>query len=82
MTAGISSAYKTAEILMQGRQLPKGASRKVRRRRLESVGLHRVHKQIGHGRKSTGETEGQFARDLKGRRGQYGGAGNPPLIVK
>ena len=33
-------------------------------------------------RKSTGQTEGQYSRDPKGRHGQYGGAGNPPLIKK
>jgi septum formation protein len=48
----------------------------------ENAGIHGVHKRAGHGRKSTGETEGQFARDSKGRRGQYGSAGNAPLIKK
>ncbi|MCL4401155.1 MAG: hypothetical protein M1436_00625 [Acidobacteria bacterium] len=34
------------------------------------------------GRKSTGQTNGQFERDPKGRKGQYGGAGDSPLIKK
>lgn len=45
-------------------------------------GTHDVHLSGGHARRSAGQTEGQFARNNKGRRGQYGGAGNPPLIKK
>jgi hypothetical protein len=33
-------------------------------------------------RKSTGQTEGQYARDPKGKKGQFGGAGDPPLMKK
>ena len=33
-------------------------------------------------RKSAGQTAGHYERDPKRRRGQYGGAGNPPLIMK
>ena len=46
------------------------------------AGTHGVHTQPGHARRSTGETEGQYQRNIKGRRGQYGGAGNAPLIKK
>ncbi len=36
----------------------------------------------GKARKSSGQTEGQFSRDPKGRKGQYGGAGDSPLTKK
>jgi len=39
-------------------------------------------RQSGRGRKSTGQTEGQFARDPKGSRGQYTGAGGSSLVKK
>lgn len=45
-------------------------------------GAHGVHARAGHGRKSTGQTEGQFGRDPKGRKGQFGGAGDSPLTKK
>ena len=41
-----------------------------------------VHAQAGRSRKSTGQTNGQYERDQKGRKGQYGGAGDSPLIKK
>ena len=56
--------------------------RRTKRTNAAKAGVHGVQKHAGHGRKSTGETEGQFARDPKHRHGQYGGAGNPPLIMK
>ena len=40
------------------------------------------HVQTGKGRKSAGQTQGQFERDMKGRKGQYGGAGDSPLTKK
>jgi len=49
---------------------------------VKGAGIHGVHVQGGPGRRSAGQTEGQFGRDRKGRRGQYGGAGNAPLIEK
>jgi len=49
---------------------------------VENAGIHGVHVRGAHHRKSAGQTEGQFARDFKGRKGQYGGAGNSPLIKK
>ncbi len=36
----------------------------------------------GHARKSTGQTEGQFGRDTKGRKGQFTGAGDSALTKK
>ena len=51
-------------------------------RETETGGTHGVRGRHGLARKSTGQTEGQFRRDPKGRQGQYGGAGNPPLIKK
>jgi 5-methylcytosine-specific restriction endonuclease McrA len=49
---------------------------------VENAGVHGVHQQAARGRKSAGQTEGQFARDPKGRKGQFGGAGDSPLIKK
>jgi hypothetical protein len=46
------------------------------------VGNHGIHPHPGHARKSTGQTEGQFAMDRPGRKGQYSGAGSAPLIRK
>ena len=51
-------------------------------RNVPSAGMHGVHPALGHGRKSTGQTEGQFGRDMKRRKGQFGGAGDSPLIKK
>jgi len=48
----------------------------------ENAGMHGVHKQAAPGRKSTGQTEGQYARDTKGRKGQFTAAGDAPLIKK
>jgi hypothetical protein len=48
---------------------------------VEGARLHDMHAPGAH-RKSAGQTEMQFARDAKGRRGQYGGAGKAPLIKK
>jgi hypothetical protein len=33
-------------------------------------------------RKSSGQTDGQYTRDPKGRKGQYTAAGDSPLIKK
>ncbi len=51
-------------------------------RNKESAGLHGVHQQLEPGRKSAGQTSGQFERDFKHGRGQYTGAGDAPLIKK
>jgi hypothetical protein len=45
-------------------------------------GSHGVHEKAAQGRKGIGQTAVQFGRDPKGRKGQYGGAGKPPLIKK
>ena len=47
-----------------------------------NAGMHGINNQVAGGRKSTGQTEGQFSRDAKGRKGQFGGAGDAPLIKK
>ncbi len=49
---------------------------------VKGAGNHGVRQPPARARKSAGETEGQYARDPKGRRGQYGAAGNAPLIKK
>lgn len=41
-----------------------------------------MNKQAAKGRKSAGQTNGQYERDQKGRKGQYGSAGDSPLIKK
>src|SRR5581483_7715613 len=72
---GMEVASSIAEVLMPGKKAHKS-------RLVENAGMHGVHKQAGSGRKSSGQTEGQFARDGKGRQGQYTDAGNPSLIKK
>ncbi len=44
--------------------------------------VHGIHQQIAPGRKSAGQTSGQYERDPKRRQGQYAQAGTPPLIKK
>jgi hypothetical protein len=57
--------------------------RKAHKSRIvENAGIHGVHQLTAEGRRSTGQMQGQSERDRKGRRGQFGGAGNPPLIKK
>ncbi len=51
-------------------------------RNVENAGMHGIHSQAAPGRKSTGQTEGQYSRDGKGRKGQYTGAGDSSLIKK
>ena len=51
-------------------------------RNVPKAGLHGVHLQTVPGRKSAGQTSGQYERDMKGRKGQYSGAGDSPLIKK
>jgi hypothetical protein len=58
-------------------------SKKAHKSRIvENAGVHGVHQQAARGRKSAGQTGGQFERDPKGRKGQFGGAGDSPLIQK
>jgi hypothetical protein len=47
-----------------------------------AAGRHKMHAATGRSRKSSAQTESQNARDPKGRRGQFGGAGVAPLIKK
>ena len=74
-SAGKLVAQSSAEVVMAGKKAHKP-------RLVENAGMHGVHKQAGRGRNSTGQTEGQFGRDMKGRKGQFGGAGDAPLIKK
>jgi hypothetical protein len=46
------------------------------------TGTHGMHPRAGWSRKSSAQTAGQYSRDTKGRKGQYGGAGDSPLIKK
>ena len=58
-------------------------SKKAHKPRIvENAGMHGVHQQAAGGRMSAGQTEGQYARDTKGRKGQYTQAGDAPLIKK
>ena len=43
---------------------------------------HGTQHSAGPGRKSGGETQGQYERDPKRRTGQYTGAGDAPLMKK
>jgi len=72
---GTVDAIVAAEGVMPGKKAHKP-------RNVDNAGMHGVHQQAGKGRKSTGQTEGQFARDGKGRQGQFASAGTPPLIKK
>ena len=49
---------------------------------VDNAGMHGVHDQAARGRKSAGQTEGQYGRDMKGRKGQFTGAGDAPLLKK
>lgn len=46
------------------------------------AGKHGVQQHAGRARKSTGQTEGQFAMTRPGRKGQFEGAGTAPIIKK
>ena len=72
---GPLAASGKAEALMPGKKAHKS-------RVTKNEGMHGIHQQAAQGRKSAGQTEGQFGRDMKGRRGQFGGAGDAPLIKK
>ncbi len=49
---------------------------------VQNAGMHGVHEQAAQGRRSAGQTAGAFGPDMKGRKGQFGAAGNSPLIKK
>lgn len=51
-------------------------------RNVDIAGLPGMNRQAGKGRKSAAQTAGQYERDPKRRQGQYGGAGDAPLIKK
>ena len=72
---GTAGAAQGLEAIMPGKKAH-------RRRNVEHAGMHGVAEGTAHGRKSAAQTEGQYARDAKRRRGQYGGAGDPPLMKK
>ena len=72
--SGSGDAPGSAEVVMAGKKAHQP-------RIVEGAGMHGVHAKP-HRRKSEGETTGQYTRDPKGRRGQYGGAGSAPLVKK
>ncbi len=51
-------------------------------RNRKAAGTHGIPLHGGPGRKSGGQTEGQFGRDAKGRKGQFSGAGDSAVIKK
>jgi hypothetical protein len=51
-------------------------------RDVEDAGTHGIHGLVGPGRKSTGQTVGQYGRDTKGRKGQFSSAGGSALTKK
>jgi hypothetical protein len=63
------------EVVMPGKKAHKS-------RIIADAGVRGIHPQTGQGRQSSSQTERQFGRDMKGRKGQFGAAGNPPLIKK
>jgi 5-methylcytosine-specific restriction protein A len=71
---GSGGAAEGVEATMPGKKAHKP-------RIVPNAGKHGVQ-QPEHGRKSTGQTQGQYERDVKRRHGQYGGAGGPPLMMK
>ncbi len=52
------------------------------KKNIENAGMHGVHQSVAGSRKSTGQNDGQFMRDMKRRAGQFTAAGAPPLIKK
>ncbi|HXS96733.1 MAG TPA: HNH endonuclease signature motif containing protein [Candidatus Limnocylindrales bacterium] len=74
-SAGNLDAQEKVEIVMPGKKAHKP-------RNIANAGMHGVHKPLDPSRKSTGQTDGQFDRDMKGRKGQFGGAGDSPLTKK
>jgi len=49
---------------------------------VENAGMHGIHQQAAQGRRSAAQTEGQFSRDDRKRKGQFGAAGDAPLMKK
>jgi len=74
-SSGTRAATPSAEAIMPGKKAHKP-------RNVEKAGMHGVHSQTALSRKSAAQTVGQFGRDPKGRKGQFGGAGDSPLIKK
>jgi hypothetical protein len=72
---GKLDAHEPPEALMPGKKAHVN-------RIVDNAGMHGIHRQAGKGRKSLGQTEGQSGRDPKGRKGQFGAAGDSPLIKK
>ena len=66
--------------LIAGGDMPGKKAHKSRN--VANAGMRGVHQQTAQGRKSLGETRGEFARNAQGRRGQYSSAGTPPLTKK
>ncbi len=60
--------------------MPKKRSRKAQK--AAGAGAHGIHNQTALSRKRVGQTQGQFAKDPKGRKGQFSGAGDSPLTKK
>ena len=74
-STGNDDAKEKPETIMPGKKAHKP---KI----VENAGMHGVHDQAAPGRKSTGQTDGQFTRDMKGLKGQYTAAGDAPLMKK
>jgi 5-methylcytosine-specific restriction enzyme A len=64
-----------AEVVMPGKKAHKP-------RDVQGAGTKGTKKQAGHARGSSAQTEGQFSGDGMGRRGQYTGAGEAPIMKK
>jgi len=56
--------------------------RRKAQRSVSNAGSHNMHPPAGRSHKNDAQTAGENARDLKGRKGQYGAAGDSPLTKK
>ena len=72
---GRANAGYASEGTMPGK---KGHKNRV----VQGAGIHGVHQQAAQGRRSAAQLEGQFGRDNKGKKGQFGAAGDAPLMKK
>src|SRR5204862_6652923 len=74
-STGKDDAREHTEAIMPGKKAHKN-------RIVQNAGMHGSAMHTGHGRGSNAQTEGQYSRDIKRRRGQFTSAGDPPLMKK
>jgi hypothetical protein len=69
--------YGSAEVAMPGKK-----AHKPRTSTVKNAGSKGIHAKAGGGKASASQTMGDRERDPKRRIGQFGGAGDPPLMKK